>query len=119
MIVMLRRVVAVLITTVPLIATAQGVVERGRDLVNGIMACGNCHTPRGPDGRLLPGRELAGGAELIEEPVFIARAPNLTPDPETGLGRWSDAEIARAIREGVRPDGRIIGPPMQIGRAHV
>jgi len=32
-------------------------------------------------------------------------APNLTPDPQTGLGTWSDADIVRAIRTGVAPDG--------------
>jgi hypothetical protein len=37
---------------------------------------------------------------------------NLTPDPETGLGRWSDDEIARAIRHGQRPDGRTLVPVM-------
>ena len=40
--------------------------------------------------------------------------PNITPDPETGIGRWTDAEVALAIREGRRPDGSIIGPPMPI-----
>ena len=38
--------------------------------------------------------------------------PNLTPDPETGLGGWSEAEIATAIRTGVRPDGRELAPMM-------
>lgn len=35
-------------------------------------------------------------------------------DRETGIGSWSDADIVRAIREGVRPDGTLIGPPMPI-----
>jgi hypothetical protein len=58
---------------------------------------------------------LAGGF-LIEEPAFRAYAPNITQDIETGIGSWSDEEIIRAIREGVRPDGTIIGPPMPIVR---
>jgi mono/diheme cytochrome c family protein len=37
---------------------------------------------------------------------------NLTPDLETGIGKWTDEQIMRAIREGVRPDGSMIGPPM-------
>lgn len=86
-------------------------VERGRYLVETIGGCGNCHTPKGPDGDL-PGRHLAGG-QVFEEPnVFRAVAPNITPDNETGIGRWTDAQIARAIREGIRPDGRVLGPPM-------
>jgi hypothetical protein len=43
-----------------------------------------------------------------------AVVPNITPDPETGIGRWTDVQIATAIREGRRPDGSIIGPPMPI-----
>jgi mono/diheme cytochrome c family protein len=94
-------------------AAAETLLERGRYLMSAISACGNCHTPRGPDGQLIAGRELAGGMEFRDE-MFVARAANLTPDPETGIGRWSDAQIARAIREGIRPDGRVIGPPMPI-----
>lgn len=94
-------------------ARAETLLERGRYLMTSIVACGNCHTPRGPDGQLIAGRELAGGVEFPEEP-FTARAPNITPDRETGIGRWSDAQIARAIREGIRPDGSVIGPPMPI-----
>ncbi len=92
-------------------ARAETLVERGRYLMNSVVACGNCHTPRGPDGARIAGRELAGGTEFVEQP-FTARAPNITPDRETGIGAWTDAQIARAIREGVRPDGTIIGPPM-------
>jgi mono/diheme cytochrome c family protein len=86
------------------------VIERGRYLVEGIAGCGNCHTPKGSNGDL-PGRHLAGGM-VFGEPPFRAVAPNITPDPETGIGRWTDAQIATAIREGRRPDGTIIGPPM-------
>jgi hypothetical protein len=38
--------------------------------------------------------------------------PNLTPDRETGLGSWSEADIARAVRTGERPDGRVLAPMM-------
>ncbi|HWT08914.1 MAG TPA: cytochrome c [Roseomonas sp.] len=85
-------------------------VARGRYLVESIAGCGNCHTPKGPQGDL-PGMNLAGG-QVIDEQPFRAVASNITPDPETGIGRWTEAQIARAIREGIRPDGRIIGPPM-------
>jgi mono/diheme cytochrome c family protein len=88
-------------------------LERGRYLVEGIAACGNCHTPKGPAGEL-PGMALAGGFVIDEPGLFRAVTPNITPDPETGIGRWTDAQIALAIREGVRPDGSLIGPPMPI-----
>ena len=38
--------------------------------------------------------------------------PNITPDPETGIGRWTDEEVIRAIREGRGRDGKTLGPPM-------
>jgi mono/diheme cytochrome c family protein len=96
----------------PLALHAETPLERGAYLVNSIMACGNCHTPMGPNGPL-PGMDLAGG-NVFEEKPFTARAPNITQDRETGIGSWTDAQIARAIREGIRPDGTLIGPPMPI-----
>ena len=92
--------------------SAETLLERGSYLMNGIVACGNCHTPQGPNGPL-PGMELAGGL-VIEEEAFTVHTPNITPDPKTGIGGWSAAQIIAAIREGRRPDGRIIGPPMPI-----
>ncbi len=92
---------------------AETLLERGTYLMRGIVACGNCHTPQGPNGPL-PGMELAGGLKF-DEPPFTAYGSNITPDPETGIGAWTDAQIVVAIREGKRPDGSIIGPPMPIG----
>ncbi|KAA0681945.1 c-type cytochrome [Roseomonas genomospecies 6] len=94
-------------------AWAETPLERGRALVNGIVACGNCHTPQGPDGPVA-GMEMAGGTPFVEEP-FTAYASNITPDPETGIGRWTDEQVIAAIREGRRPDGSLVGPPMPIG----
>ncbi len=88
-------------------------IERGRVLMNGIVACGNCHVARGPQGQPLFERGLSGGM-VFDEPPFRAVASNLTPDAATGIGRWTDAQLVKAIREGVRPDGSIIGPPMPI-----
>ncbi|MDP1901604.1 MAG: c-type cytochrome [Rubrivivax sp.] len=91
-------------------ALADTSLERGRYLVESIVGCGNCHTPKGPNGPL-PGMALAGGL-VIEQPGFTALTPNITPDRETGIGKWTAAQIALAIREGRRPDGSLIGPPM-------
>jgi mono/diheme cytochrome c family protein len=91
---------------------APALVERGRYLVNGIAACGNCHTQKGPQGPL-PGMDLAGG-QAFPEKLFTAFASNITPDADTGIGKWTDVQIIRALREGRRPDDSIIGPPMPI-----
>jgi mono/diheme cytochrome c family protein len=92
-------------------AQEETLLERGTYLVQGIVACGNCHTPKNADGSPVTGMELAGSF-TIKEPVFTAYAANITPDEETGIGTWSDDEIVHAIRDGIRPDGSIIGPPM-------
>lgn len=89
-------------------ASAEVSVERGEYLVRGPAGCGNCHTPMGPEGFIMD-QELAG--RVVEESTaFTAVGANLTP--ASRIARWSDAELARAIREGIRPDGTVIGPPM-------
>jgi mono/diheme cytochrome c family protein len=90
-------------------AVAETPEERGEYLVRGIAGCGNCHTPMGPEGFIMD-QELAG--RLVDDipDVFTAVAPNITPGGR--VAEWSDAELARAIREGIRPDGSLIGPPM-------
>jgi mono/diheme cytochrome c family protein len=94
-------------------AHAETPLERGAYLVRGLVGCGNCHTPKGPDGRALEDQELAGGV-VFKSPQFEAVAANITPDPETGIGRWTDAQLIEAIRNGKRPNGTTIGPPMPI-----
>jgi cytochrome c553 len=93
-------------------AIAETPLERGQYLMHSVVACGNCHTPMGPNGPL-PGKELAGGTKFDEKP-FTAYAANITPDKETGIGKWTDQQLITAIREGKRPDGSLIGPPMPI-----
>lgn len=89
-------------------AFAAGHLDRGEYLVTTVMGCGNCHTPMGPEGPI-PDQALAG--RLVEKnDMFTAIAPNITPASQ--IADWSDADLARAIREGIRPDGSIIGPPM-------
>lgn len=83
-------------------------VERGDYLVNSIMGCGNCHTPQGPDGPIA-GMELSGSV-VDDSPAMHAVARNITPAGR--VGTWTDAELMKAIREGIRPDGSLIGPPM-------
>ena len=86
-------------------------LERGRYLMNGAVACANCHMARGPGGEYLADKGLSGGMPF-QEKMFTSYASNITSDRETGIGGWTDAQLVRAIREGVRPDGSLIGPPM-------
>lgn len=97
----------------PAIGQDTKLVERGAYLMNSIVACGNCHAQRDKEGRPVPALGLSGGFLFDEEP-FRAYARNITPDVETGIGKWTEAQLVRAIREGIRPDGSLIGPPMPI-----
>lgn len=108
-----RFTIATLLAVAACAVHAESRVERGRYLVEGIVACGNCHTPQTPQGPVA-GKTLAGGMVVLDEPAFTAIAPNITPDRDTGIGRWTNAQIGTAIREGRRPDGSLIGPPMPI-----
>ena len=93
-------------------ALAETPVERGGYLVNTIMACGNCHSPRDAEGKLIADRAFSGGL-AFNTPAFIATASNITPDKETGIGSWSDSEIRHALVEGTRPThGRLAGVPL-------
>src|ERR1700760_4440501 len=93
-------------------ASAETAIERGNYLVNTIMACGNCHSPRDADGRIIADKALSGGLSF-DTPAFVATAPNITPDVETGIGSWSDDEIKRSLIEGIRPDhGKLAGTPL-------
>jgi mono/diheme cytochrome c family protein len=91
---------------------AQPAIERGRYLVEGILTCGNCHSPRTPGGSIDPTRLYSGGPQTWDEPTFRVKGSNITPDPETGIGRWSEADTKRALQEGRRPDGTQLAPIM-------
>lgn len=106
---------AMLVGAASATAVAQTPVERGRYLVTTILACGNCHTPKDAEGRPLEGRELAGGGLSFDLPFFAGTASNITPDRETGIGSWTDEEIARAITQGTRPGhGRLPGTELAV-----
>lgn len=92
---------------------AETPAERGAYLVNSIAGCGNCHTPKDAAGNPVPAMEMAGGF-VFNEGFGRAVAQNITPDRETGIGKWTDAQFVTALREGKRPDGTTIGPPMPI-----
>ena len=86
-----------------------GLVARGEYIVRNVAVCGGCHAAdpeRDVDG------PLSGGLEFKDWRIGTARAANLTSDPATGLGAWSEAEIVRAIRNGEAKDGRLLAPVM-------
>ncbi len=83
-------------------------LERGRYIVATLGTCLRCHSPGGMS-KPLAGTE--GSGRLIPSPQdnpfkHVIVAPNITPDNDTGIGRWTDDEIGRAIREGVDRNGR-------------
>jgi mono/diheme cytochrome c family protein len=88
--------------------------ERGAYLVTTIGACGNCHTLHDAAGHIAPGAELSGGMEFDDPGLGHVVGPNITPDKETGIGNWSETQMVTALRDGTRPNGSIIGPPMPI-----
>lgn len=93
------------------------VIERGRYLAENVSDCLGCHSEQDPAKFAMPvkpGTEGSGGNVFTKAegvPGEVA-ARNITPDRETGIGAWSDGEIARAIREGVRHDGTPLFPMM-------
>jgi mono/diheme cytochrome c family protein len=85
-----------LLTAASLAPADEDASRRGEYLVRA-GGCFSCHTAAG-------GQPLAGGRALAT-PFGTFYSPNITPDPDTGIGRWTDAQFLRALREGVRPDG--------------
>jgi mono/diheme cytochrome c family protein len=90
-------------------------LERGRYLATALSGCSYCHSPHNwnaPGTPYIPGKE--GSGEVLPYADLPGRivAPNLTPDPDTGAGRWTDDQLARAIREGISHDGRALFPLM-------
>jgi mono/diheme cytochrome c family protein len=87
-------------------------LARGRYLVNGIGECFACHGPfesKTPGWPPVRGKEGSGLENFSSETPGVVAA-NLTPDRETGIGNWTDDMLARAIREGVGHDGRVLHP---------
>src|SRR6516162_2175822 len=89
-----------------LVAQAKRAIDRGKYLVT-LGGCFDCHTPGYFFGKPDMTHYLAGSDVGFEIPglgVFVG--PNLTPDPETGLGKWTEAQIVATLQTGKRPDGR-------------
>ena len=104
-------VVAMAATLLPK-AHADSQVDRGKYFVV-LAGCNDCHTPGFFLGKPDMARYLGGSDVGFEIPglgVFPGR--NITPDKETGIGSWTDEQIATAMTTGKRPDGRELAPIM-------
>src|SRR5215472_446543 len=90
-------------------------LERGRYIATALSGCVYCHSPHdwnAPGHPMVTAMLGAGGVLPFANLPGRVVGPNLTPDPETGAGRWSDDQLARAIREGIGHDGRALFPLM-------
>jgi len=92
-------------------------LARGAYLMNNLLRCVPCHSQPDPErfGMPIPPEALLAGGLLYDRsfgPPGIFQAPNITPDPDTGIGRWTDGELMRAIREGLHRSGRVLFPMM-------
>jgi mono/diheme cytochrome c family protein len=82
--------------------------NRGAYLVTALAHCGECHTPRNwlgaPDSRrFLTGTPAGPDGKKV---------PNITPDRETGIGNWSEADIVNLLKDGQTPDFDFVGGAM-------
>ncbi|HEV7331971.1 MAG TPA: cytochrome c [Flavisolibacter sp.] len=95
-------------------STDSAVIARGRHLVLSAAHCADCHSPvRNVDSVLKLGQDPPlSGAFKFQFALGTFYSRNITSDSATGIGRYSDAQIARALRHGVRSDGEVLLPFM-------
>jgi mono/diheme cytochrome c family protein len=93
--------VAALVARAPVRAGTASIVDQGRYLVTA-GNCFSCHTATG--------RRPFTGGRPIDTSLGTIYSTNITPDPETGIGRWSASDFTRALREGVAADGHRLFP---------
>lgn len=98
-------------TAVQAMADTLATAEHGAYLAT-VTGCHDCHTPGTLYGKPDFQRALAGSELGWTGPWGTSYARNLTPDPVTGLGAWSEDDIVHALKTGKRPDGTDILPPM-------
>jgi len=87
-------------------STDTTIIARGKHLVFSSAHCINCHSQKNPDSLIALGQDvpLSGGV-LFDVGIAKIYSKNITPDKETGIGKYTDEEIARVLRYGVHPDG--------------
>jgi mono/diheme cytochrome c family protein len=95
-------------------STDSSIIAQGAYLAYGAAHCASCHIPLDKlklveSGVNLP---MSGGRSIEIAGLGILHSPNITPDKETGIGNWTDAELVRALRHGVAKDGSMLFPIM-------
>jgi Cytochrome c, mono- and diheme variants len=87
-------------------STDSAVIARGKEIVFGPAHCADCHHLGNADSLFNLGQVPAlSGGYLFKLPLGNFYSPNITPDSTTGIGQYTDGQIARVLRHGVRPDG--------------
>ena len=90
-------------------STDSTVILRGKHLVFGAAHCADCHSKSNNDSLLSLGMDVPlSGGFVFDLPIGKIYSRNITPDRETGIGKYTDGEIARALRYGVYPDGTVV-----------
>ncbi|MBC7851110.1 MAG: c-type cytochrome [Chitinophagaceae bacterium] len=85
------------------------IIARGREIVIGPAHCGSCHSLYDTDSLVSLGQDpIMTGGVTFKLPFATLYSRNITPDPETGIGKRTDKEIARLLRYGVNPDGTAV-----------
>jgi mono/diheme cytochrome c family protein len=114
---MLRTLVIAAAFAAALVGSAQAqqgdLVKRGEYLVNGVLTCGNCHTPKGPNGDIKE-KAFSGGLSW-DEPPFKVTAPNITQDKEMGIGEYTDDQLRTVLRKGIKRNGVPVAMVMPSG----
>jgi mono/diheme cytochrome c family protein len=91
------------------------VIARGRYVVRDVAPCQECHGAPAQLADSHSGAEIPlSGGHVFDIPPGRFHVPNITPDPETGIGRFNDGAIARALRSGIGHDGRALLPFMEM-----
>jgi mono/diheme cytochrome c family protein len=83
-------------------------VNRGAYLVQALAHCAECHTPRNIMGGLERSKAFSGTPDGPEG----ERVPNITPHPESGIGKWSAGDLTDLLKQGMTPDGDFVGGSM-------
>jgi mono/diheme cytochrome c family protein len=106
-------------TTDGMAEAGQTPVERGQYLVNYVLGCGDCHTPRLATGAPDTSKLFAGANNLFIIPglgadggLGVLNASNLTPDPTTGIGNWTDDQVKSAFLDGIDNNNKSLFPVM-------
>lgn len=88
----------------------EAVIKRGEYLAHSVSHCSVCHVPEDVTLNRQYGEHppMSGGYVWDMGPMGKLYSRNITPDPETGIGAWTDEELARAIKWGVGRDGKML-----------